>query len=493
MKRIMMIALALCLVAGTARALTMTGLETETLGRSWEDSAFFPRMEALTGIAVEAHAESESAKYQELLASMLKGEIPADVLFKASLSREQEIALLDSGAIIDLAPLLEENMPNLCALLEAHPEWRGIITLDDGRIASLPQINAKERQVCLWINRDWLDKLGLPMPQTTDELTDALLAMASSDLNSNGKQDEIGADLLGVYEMRWLLPYFGIVADDYNLARDAQGRIVFAPELAGYRAFIGLLADWTARGILREDAFTGMHSTQVLSGSDEDETVVSGLMLSATPYTHVPAAAVTGYEPLLITGPDGQTRWRDLLGAVWTGCFAVTSRCEDPAQALRWVDALYGEAGALLGYAGVEGEDYTLGADGDWAFALDGRRDVTAIRTQVLMYTGTAMPGLVPSDFIHRVDSAVDQHVFAASERVRAVSERVTQPYALGQAEQARADALAAQLGALVDCGIARFATGEVELNDETYAAWLDELRAAGSGELVALFADGAH
>ena len=119
---------------------------------------------------------------------------------------------------------------------------------------------------------------------------------------------------------------------------------------------------------------------------------------------------------------------------------------------------------------------------------LDGGRSVTDIRTEVLMYTGAAMPGLVPADFVHRVDSAVDRHVFAASERVRAVSERVTQPYALGQADQARAEALAAELGALVDCGIARFATGEVELNDETYAAWLEELRAAGSGELAALF-----
>ena len=49
---------------------------------------------------------------------------------------------------------------------------------------------------------------------------------------------------------------------------------------------------------------------------------------------------------------------------------------------------------------------------------------------------------------------------------------------------------LALVLGEMVDRGIARFATGEAELSDETYAAWLDELRAAGSGELAALFAD---
>ena len=51
-------------------------------------------------------------------------------------------------------------------------------------------------------------------------------------------------------------------------------------------------------------------------------------------------------------------------------------------------------------------------------------------------------------------------------------------------------EAYTAALGGLVDRGIARFATGEIELNDETYAAWLSELKAAGSDELVAMYAE---
>ena len=54
--------------------------------------------------------------------------------------------------------------------------------------------------------------------------------------------------------------------------------------------------------------------------------------------------------------------------------------------------------------------------------------------------------------------------------------------------DQQRANALTAVLGGLVDRGIARFATGEIELNDETYAAWLAELKAAGSDELMWLY-----
>ena len=104
------------------------------------------------------------------------------------------------------------------------------------------------------------------------------------------------------------------------------------------------------------------------------------------------------------------------------------------------------------------------------------------------MYTGAAMPGLYPGDFIAKVDSPVDAHVFEQNERVHAVSEQIIPAHALSLDDQQRADALTAVLGGLVDRGIARFATGEIELNDETYAAWLAELKAAGSDELVALY-----
>jgi len=479
----------LCLFAAGACAFELTGLETEAVERIWAENKFFARMQELTGIAVQPAGVTEEEEYIALLDRMMEGDISTDVLFKANLSRAQERALLESGAIIDLAPMIDTHMPNLSALLAAHPEWRDVIALEDGRIASLPMLNEKERQAALWINKAWLNKLGLAMPETLAQLEAALLAIRDGDLNGNGKKDEIGADLIGVYEMRWLLPYFGIVADDYHLARNDEGAIVFAPQLPGYRAFVELLKAWYEKGVLPEDAFTRVHATAMLAASNEETPVTSGLLLSVTPYTHLDAKAVSDYVPLLLAGPDGEIRWRDLLGAVWTGCFAVTSRCEDPAKALAWADALYSEAGAILGYAGVEDEDFTVNEAGYWAFGVKGNQDISRLRSEVLMYTGVAMPGVYPADFVHRVDSALDRHVFEASEQVRAVSERVTQPYCLGESEQARANELAVVIGKLVDEGIAKFATGEIELTDENYTAWLEQLKAAGSEELVELFA----
>ena len=328
LKKTLSLSLALSLLAGAASAATLTGLETETVERSWESSLFFPRMEALTGVSMEAHAVSDETQYAAMLDAMAQGDIPADVLFKANLTRAQEQALLNGGALIDLAPLIEANMPNLSALLAAHPDWKAAICLEDGRIASLPLLNTTERQVCVWINAKWLSALNLSAPTSVEELTDVLLAFKTGDPNGNYKQDEIAADLIGVYEMRWLLPYFGIVADDSNLARQVDGSLVFAPELPAYRDFISTLRDWVKKGILTKDAFTAMHSTAALSSSsdDEDAAVTSGLLVTMTPYTHVPSSAVTDYEALLMPDASGATRWRDLLGDVWTGCFAVTSR-----------------------------------------------------------------------------------------------------------------------------------------------------------------------
>ena len=490
MKKIASLLLVMLLAAGaaSAQALTLTGLANETIGRVWEENRFFPRMEALTGIPVTAHGVQETAEYEEILNRMLTGALPADVLFKSNLTRQQEIDLLNAGALIDLAPLIEENMPHLAALLADHPEWRDIITLDDGRIASLPLFNPAERQVCVFINKVWLDDLGLAMPKTLDELTEVLTAMKNGDPNKNGKHDEIAADLMGVFEMRWLLPYFGIVADDSHIARSADGSFVFAPELPAYRDFIALLRDWTDKGLLEDTAFTGMHSMTARNAGRQDQPPISGLIVSPTPFTHVNASHICDYEALLLPAPDGEIYWRDFLGEVWTGCFAVTSTCENPAEALRWADALYTEEGALLAYAGIEGEDYTFDASGSWGFSAKNAQEASAIRSGSLIYTGAPIPALYPADFIAKVNSPADVHVMTQSKLVQAHSTCVAPAYFLPADKQVRADELALTVGAEVECGIARFASGEVELTDETYADWQNTLREAGSEELVSLY-----
>ena len=489
MKRLaaVILVMILCLAALQAQAFSLTGLETESVGREWETNLFFKRMTALTGIETKAAAVYDQKEYTKLIDNMLKGEVTTDVLFKANLTRTQEAALLDSGALVDLAPMISENMPNLSALLSENPQWLDVISLEDGRIASLPQINQGERLICVWINRAWLEALKLDMPKTTQELTDVLLAFKTLDPNGNLKDDEVAADLLGVYEMRWLLPYFSVIADDYYLARSADGKFVFAPELPEYRDFVALLKQWNDLDLFGDDAFTSAHNAADLD-SDDDKTVKSGLIVTVAPYTHIAAERSGDYVPLLMTGPDGSIRWRDALGSIWAGTFAVTSACEDPAQALRWVDMLYSDEGAILAYAGEEGDEYSFGGNGKWTFSVDMIRTIDDIRADSIIYTGVTTPGITPNDFLGKVESDIDQHIISCMTDVRAVSEYVASPYMLSEEARARANEIMMTLMRVADEGIGRFATGEIELTDENWNAWLGAMREVGSEELTALF-----
>lgn len=476
-------------VLALADALIAAGYDTESVGRVWETNAFFERMQALTGIEVTGHAISDEKEYAAFLESLKGGESQADLLFKANLSREQERELLNAGAILDLEPLIEANMPNLTKLLSEHPDWKRQIALEDSRIATLPFINLHERQVGLWLNAAWLEALGVPFPETLEGLHEALVAIAERDPNGNGKKDERAAGFIGVYEMRWLLPLFGIVADDYNVCRTQNGELAFAPEQEGYRDFVRTLRDWYSEGLIHKDAFTDTHTAKALIASSENtdnKENTSGMLVSITPYTNVEAKEITKYRVVLLPGPDGKTCWRDFLGELWTGTFALTSGCKNPEAALAWVDALYAEEGALLAYIGLEGEDYTWNAEGYWAYHATEQSEMEDIRANRIIYTGTSVPGLYP-DKIELVDSEEDRWVFAESEKVRKVSERVLPTYFIPADMAEEVGKLSLTLGEMVDVGIARFITGEIPLDDAHWASWLSELNAAGSGRLVEL------
>src|SRR5699024_7776392 len=62
-----------------------------------------------------------------------------------------------------------------------------------------------------WINEEWLDNLGMDMPETTEEFYEYLKAVKEQDPNGNGKADEVpfgGVTIDGL--IVWLKGSYGI-------------------------------------------------------------------------------------------------------------------------------------------------------------------------------------------------------------------------------------------------------------------------------------------
>lgn len=99
------------------------------------------------------------------------------------------------GSIIDVSGLIDQYSVGLKSLFESNPAVKMASTAADGKIYGIPNVNTLKPNLTLhrnlWINKKWLDKLGLEMPKTLDEYVNVLKAFRDKDPNGNGKADEI--------------------------------------------------------------------------------------------------------------------------------------------------------------------------------------------------------------------------------------------------------------------------------------------------------------
>jgi putative aldouronate transport system substrate-binding protein len=466
---------------------TIMGYEPDE-NRSWEGHPFFTQMEEATGVHI-----SEFRMYHSLdeynaakAAAFETGDLP-DAFFKGMLTVEEERTYAASGQLVDLAPLLPEYAPNMSRILSARSDWQGELTQPNGVISSLPGLSAYERQCYIWINKNWLDTLGLAMPTNADELTSVLSAFKTGDPNQNGRNDEVPLSFVGTWEAKFLAHAFGIVANDYNIYTE-NGAVKFAPEQDGFRKFALWMAELNAAGLIDRDAFRQSQSqrTSVLS---EAATATLGCFVSIAPYTLYDIDLSEQYIILPPLEYQGETVYRKLIPSVVHGTFAITSVCEDIPAMLAFADYLYSEEGGRLATTGIQDVDYRILEDGTWEWIIPEYGTIDALLRERVMCTDSISPGLVPADFQRRTSLAIEARVRREGD---AMQSTLVTPYAFNWNESRETDetinGIQYNLGRLVDEGVARFITGEIPLTDDSWDEFILLLKDNGAEELVDAF-----
>lgn len=101
------------------------------------------------------------------------------------------------GVFVDVTDYFDdkEMSPNFWAIPDEDRELMiATAKLADGRLYCVPGFNPFNWNMGayrMWVNNDWLQKLGLEMPRTLEEFTEVSRAFATQDPNGNGKADEI--------------------------------------------------------------------------------------------------------------------------------------------------------------------------------------------------------------------------------------------------------------------------------------------------------------
>ena len=339
-----------------------------TLGQrftNFSETPFGPYIEQRTGINVEwIHPPSgmENETFNIMVAS---GDLP-DIIERGfgNFPGGPERAI-EEGVIFRLNDIIANWAPNLADRLRDNPDFDRMVRTDEGSYYVFPfiQLSAMSRITDgPIIRRDWLDELGLAMPETIDDWENVLIAF----------RDRKGALAPFTFEytnnsyferhafsLAWMSPGRFFVGDD--------GRMQYGPILDGRREYLRVFARWYREGLIDSDLIT-MRQANVTQRILTDASGAAHGAIGSRMGAWIDAAASAGNPIDLAGAPWPVLRRGDrprLTPIVYPfnpgtgGNTGISGKASRPDIAARLLDWGYSDEGHNLFNFGIEGESYT--------------------------------------------------------------------------------------------------------------------------------------
>lgn len=337
-------------------------------------------LEEKTNIKVTYEQIPEESFTEKKNLMLATGNYP-EAFMMGGFSKADEVTYGEQGILLPLNDLIEEHGYYIKKVFEEQESLPAAITAPDGNIYSLPRIN--ECYHCMysrkaWINREWLDKLGLKYPETTDELVEVLRAFKTQDPNGNGKADEVGimgsTDGWEASPVEFLMNSF--VYNDYGKRLDVRdGKVHFVALEDEWREGLKFSYELVKEKLIEPTSLTQPEQNMQALANSADSVIGIGL---GAQNTNTVGAEELGrhkmYEPLSpLEGPKGVRTTPTAPGGIYSGHFVITKAAKNPELLFRWADSLYNPEITMCSNYGIEGKHWEkdpkglMGIDGEQA------------------------------------------------------------------------------------------------------------------------------
>ncbi|MDR0451211.1 MAG: extracellular solute-binding protein, partial [Treponema sp.] len=258
----------------------------------------------------------------------------------------------------------------------------------------------------LAIRQDWLDRLGLKVPRTVDELYTVLSAFKRQDANGNGDpNDEIpySSNNPDPRSFNQLIAAWGLRNNMFYPDPQNPGKLTYWTLYKNGQAFTAMLtalSQWYREGLLDTDFFTqnnnariskvtsdkvGVSYTDPTNGADWRDAIKKLRPEIAD------KVKFTGLQPLI--GPEGKpyASQDNLISMANTEeATVITRRAEREGKIpaiLKLIDYMYSDEGSVLSSYGVEGVSYTRDAQGRFAWTPEMSLDPQfPLKSKLLQY-----------------------------------------------------------------------------------------------------------
>lgn len=346
-----------------------------------KDMQYTKDLEAACGCSIEWSEIADTAWGNQKAAKMAAGDF-SDI--SLALYDPTDVSRYPSQ-FLDFAPHLDA-MPNVEKFFKDQPTAKRM-AMDGDHIYILPSDRGKGYRVSathMMINKTWLDKLGLPMPTTWDELEKTLQAFKTRDPNGNGKADEIPMNIRGLGFGLWspfvLLNSTGVATNFMGASASTQGYYVKDGKVASYmtsdnlKAVIVYLHKLMEQGLIPKDTLTRDASQYDAQTINDGKTALTGVSFGwstnseygqlGDQYVSVPPLKQTA------STPDNDVTWDYSSDATeYAYSLAVSPKAANLDAIYKIIDAMYSERLSVAGYFGSIPDIVT--DDGNHTYTID--------------------------------------------------------------------------------------------------------------------------
>ncbi len=487
------LACAAVLLGGCARApeaarekpqLTALQYEIENMAVDFDNLWFYQQMEEQTGVHVNFTDVKDSEWTSAISLAFARGQLP-DLILRGSLDVEEYG--VSRHQLVPLDEYIAQGyLPNYASRL-SEGTLREQLTASDGHMYQLGFLISQGVNTSghFFINQDWLDALGLPVPTTLEALTETLRRFRTEDPNGNGIQDEIPMEftfddnITGIYN---LFSFFGLPLNEDYVFVDEGGAVRFAPEEPGFAEGLRWLARMVEEGLLDVDFLSQGSNIWAAKVNEGNVGLFSYWRLQNTALS---AEVIPRYRVMKpVAAEGGKACLPRLIDLVEFGA-ALTVQNRDIEASLRWLDAQFETENMLVSQNGEMGDTLVRQEDGRYAVSYVPPDNELYRRVPVICGQFFAPEKYYASVYVpaaHRQEKAGYCALYEEAGVLEKVSGKVLTTVARKTAaEDARLSRLKAALKPVIDGAIVEMVTGGV--TEEKLSRLKEDLRAAGGAE----------